>query len=229
MKKTNKKIVILGLAFCLSMTFTIMSFAGEWKADSFGCWYVNDDGTYPANRWQEIDGIWYYFYETGYMACSTTTPDGYWVGVDGAWIEEGETGANEDDYIDNGEEYADVDEYREALYEVSTRGERKEAVINYLKLFEYDADYLVIGKNRIEYQPPAPARGGFYWVGQEVSDDDGLQFTEEILLAVLDYVNAEGQMYGYYKRIGNTDEFEYLEKRDAVEVYAEKLIELVEG
>lgn len=225
MKRIISKLVALGMVCCLSVAFASISFAGEWKKNSIGWWYVNDDGTYPTNSWSQINGEWYYFYETGYMACNTTTPDGYWVGSDGAWIQAKEAGVNEANYIDNEEMDMNIDEYRDALYEASTRSERKEAVLKYLEAFDYDVDYLVIEKNKIKYNPPIAV--GYNWVGED--EPEKTEFTNDILSAVLKYVNAEGQLYGYYKRIGDTDEFEYLEKRDAVEVYAEKLIELVEG
>ena len=74
---------------------------GEWKQ-----WYRRADGTYPANKWEELGGKWYFFDENGYMKtgwidwegksyyCSKNgdmltncmTPDNYLVGEDGAWI-----------------------------------------------------------------------------------------------------------------------------------------------
>lgn len=76
------------MAVLLSGMMSISSYAGEWKQDNAGWWYQNDDGSYPTNSWQEIDGKQYYFGSDGYMLHDTTTPDGYKVGSDGAWIEE---------------------------------------------------------------------------------------------------------------------------------------------
>lgn len=73
------------LVICLVAAFP--SFAGEWKRDDNGWWYVNDDGTYPVNQWQEIMGKQYYFDGSGYMLENTTTPDGKRVGADGALIQ----------------------------------------------------------------------------------------------------------------------------------------------
>lgn len=70
---------------CIAMTFP--SLAGEWKQDDHGWWYVNDDGTYPVNQWQEIMGKQYYFDGSGYMLENTATPDGRRVGADGALIQ----------------------------------------------------------------------------------------------------------------------------------------------
>ncbi|WP_024292700.1 cell wall-binding protein [Lacrimispora indolis] len=79
--------------------------SGGWKQDGTGWWYANNDGTYPAEIWQSIDGQWYFFNARGYMATgwvewngkqyycdlaggqmlsNTTTPDGVRVGADGA-------------------------------------------------------------------------------------------------------------------------------------------------
>ncbi len=67
--------------------------AGEWRANSTGFWYVNDDGSYPTNAWQWIDGdgdgIYqcFAFDENGYLMLNQTTPDGYLVGKAGAWFD----------------------------------------------------------------------------------------------------------------------------------------------
>lgn len=67
--------------------------AGEWRANSTGFWYVNDDGTYPVFSWQWIDGDndgvyqCFAFDENGYLILNCTTPDGYLVGASGAWFD----------------------------------------------------------------------------------------------------------------------------------------------
>lgn len=73
------------MAVLLSGMMSISSYAGEWKQDNVGWWYQNDDGSYPANSWQEIDGKQYYFGNDGYMLHDTTTPDGYYVDANGVW------------------------------------------------------------------------------------------------------------------------------------------------
>ena len=79
----------------------------DWKAtgrnNEKGWWYVNRDGSYPVNNWQQIDSLWYFFDEEGYMKTgwihwnekdyfcdesgamlvNTVTPDGASVG--GRW------------------------------------------------------------------------------------------------------------------------------------------------
>lgn len=77
---------IIFTALILSTAMSITSLAGQWRQDTKGYWYENDDGSYPTNQWQEIDGKHYYFDLNGYMLHDTTTPDGYQVGNDGAWI-----------------------------------------------------------------------------------------------------------------------------------------------
>ena len=67
--------------------------AGEWRANSTGVWYVNDDGSYPTYAWQWIDGDGdgvyqcFAFDENGYLMLNQTTPDGYLVGEAGAWFD----------------------------------------------------------------------------------------------------------------------------------------------
>ena len=99
MKKKWLPIVALSMAILL----TTPAFAGQWRADSTGWWYQENNGSYPRNTWKAIDGSWYYFYSNGYMAhdtwinglyyvgsdgrmlANTITPDGYLVGADGKW------------------------------------------------------------------------------------------------------------------------------------------------
>lgn len=79
------KVLLATISLIASMSIT--SFGGEWKQDSMGWWYQNDDGSYTVNQWQEIDGKQYYFNETGYMLTNTVTPDGKQVGSDGTVIQ----------------------------------------------------------------------------------------------------------------------------------------------
>lgn len=44
-----------------------------WKQDQIGWWYINSDGSYPVNDWQNINGNWYFFNEKGYMATGWIT------------------------------------------------------------------------------------------------------------------------------------------------------------
>lgn len=80
---------------------------GSWKKTEDGrYWYERADGTYPANGWEELSGLWYFFDGDGYMQTGwihwngtyyyclengqmlkdADTPDGYHVGSDGAMI-----------------------------------------------------------------------------------------------------------------------------------------------
>lgn len=82
MRKT--KIIVMALA--LSATMSITALAGEWKQDNTGYWYQNDNGSYPVNQWQEIDGKQYYFGGDGYRLSNAITPDGKLVDGNGALI-----------------------------------------------------------------------------------------------------------------------------------------------
>lgn len=92
MKKNFVK--VLTLATLLSTFYPLTSFAGEWKSDNNGWWYQSDDGSYPKNTWQWIDGNKdgisesYYFNENGYLL-TNTTKDGCTVNGDGAWTVNG--------------------------------------------------------------------------------------------------------------------------------------------
>lgn len=85
----NKKLAVLGVTLGLSVLSCMPAFAGQWKQDSKGWWYQEDNGSYPASTWKEINGKQYYFGADGYMLANTTTPDGYTVNGDGAWTVNG--------------------------------------------------------------------------------------------------------------------------------------------
>ncbi|MCR5226676.1 MAG: InlB B-repeat-containing protein [Eubacterium sp.] len=59
----------------------------EWKCNSTGWWVEDTTGWYPVSQWQKIDGIWYYFNSSGYMA-SNEYYDGYWLNSDGSCAEQ---------------------------------------------------------------------------------------------------------------------------------------------
>lgn len=50
-----------------------------WHSNSKGWWYQNSDGSYPTNKWQQINEKWYFFNEDGY--CLTNK----WIKRGGAW------------------------------------------------------------------------------------------------------------------------------------------------
>ena len=56
--------------------------AAGWKRDSKGWWYSLGGGAYLKNCWKMIDGKWYYFDKSGYMA-SNEFVKGYWVSSNG--------------------------------------------------------------------------------------------------------------------------------------------------
>lgn len=82
-------IKVLTTTALLSMLASSTVFAGQWKSDNNGWWYQNDDGSYPTNTWQWIDGKSYCFDSNGNMYANTTTPDGYTVNTDGQWTVDG--------------------------------------------------------------------------------------------------------------------------------------------
>lgn len=92
----KKKWLITGtLSAGLVLTGAPAALAGEWKQDAQGWWWQNDDGTYPVNEWQWLDGNQdqiaecYYFNESGYLLTNTITPDHYMVNANGEWVLDG--------------------------------------------------------------------------------------------------------------------------------------------
>ena len=92
MKKFGAFLIATGISCLMS----ISAMAGQWQQSSSGWWWQNDDGSYPINTWQWIDGNndgvaeCYYFDENGYILVNGITPDGCMVDSSGAWIVEGE-------------------------------------------------------------------------------------------------------------------------------------------
>lgn len=38
-----------------------------WKQNDTGYWYVKEDGSYPKDKFEKINDVWYYFDNSGYM------------------------------------------------------------------------------------------------------------------------------------------------------------------
>lgn len=98
MRKEKLFVAASALTVAISMT----AYAGEWKQDSVGWWYQNDDGSYPANQWfQDVDWKWYYFNETGYMQIEPITLENgttYTFNDDGSCVNRWSGAANETYY-----------------------------------------------------------------------------------------------------------------------------------
>ncbi|HIQ73307.1 MAG TPA: N-acetylmuramoyl-L-alanine amidase [Candidatus Cottocaccamicrobium excrementipullorum] len=47
-----------------------------WQHTDIGWWYMYDDGTYPANKWELINHHWYLFNKDGYMVTGWHRWDG---------------------------------------------------------------------------------------------------------------------------------------------------------
>ena len=57
---------------------------GSWKSNRKGSWYQDTSGWYPKNKWQKIDGKWYYFDAKGYQE-KDAYQNGYYLKADGSW------------------------------------------------------------------------------------------------------------------------------------------------
>ena len=95
----KKRFYLALSALAISTALTILVFAGTWKQDNTGWWYERDDKSFPVSVWEQIDGSWYYFNESGYILSNqwfgnyylgstgamltNTVVDGYQVGADG--------------------------------------------------------------------------------------------------------------------------------------------------
>ena len=57
--------------------------AANWVQDAAGWWWQEDDGSYPVNKWKEINGQWYWFDSAGYMVKGWKQINGAWYCFDG--------------------------------------------------------------------------------------------------------------------------------------------------
>ena len=56
----------------------IAVYAADWATNEYGTWYSRDDGTYPIDEWEFIDGSWYWFNQWGYMHTGWTLYNDTW-------------------------------------------------------------------------------------------------------------------------------------------------------
>ncbi len=63
----RKRILTVIMTAVMTLSMTIPAFAGQWQQSSGRWWYQRDDGSYPANAWELIDGSYYHFDANGYM------------------------------------------------------------------------------------------------------------------------------------------------------------------
>lgn len=65
----------------------------KWKRNETGWWYEYSDGTYPKNQFKQIEDVWYYFDDKGYMLSNAWKKhtDGKWYYFDnsGAMVKNG--------------------------------------------------------------------------------------------------------------------------------------------
>ena len=93
----KKGIITAALAISLTLVSTFSSFAGQWRQDSTGWWWQEDDGSYPAGRWRWLDGNGdgvyehYHFDDNGYLETNTTVENTYQVNADGAEVDSDNT------------------------------------------------------------------------------------------------------------------------------------------
>lgn len=73
-----KKIALLATVTIITLCMNFSAFAGEWKQNSTGWWYQNDDGTNPSTIWKQINDNWYYFDSNGYVNTG-------WIKISNQW------------------------------------------------------------------------------------------------------------------------------------------------
>lgn len=139
---------ILATVFLFVFIFTISSYAGTWKKDSKGWWYLENNGSWPANTWQWIDGNsdgraeCYCFDGAGYCMLNRITPDGYVVNSSGAWT------------VDGNVKIKDVgvyDQSRKVLHGVLHYNTNKDIVKELGMIQSYVTDYFALDSEMTMY------------------------------------------------------------------------------
>lgn len=64
---SKNRLLKFACAAALIVSITVPASAAQWQQSSGKYWYQRDDGSYPANVWEQIDGSWYHFDGNGYM------------------------------------------------------------------------------------------------------------------------------------------------------------------
>lgn len=138
----KKKFSVGLIALALCLMFTGNAFAGVWKQSETGWWYERDDKSYPVSTWENIDGSWYYFNESGYMLSNqwvgnyyvgpagnmltNTVIDGKQLGNDGAYIESS-TAASRAETVN---EHATHSHSNELSVTANTNNQSKDYILN---------------------------------------------------------------------------------------------------
>lgn len=52
----NRKAMAAAIAAIMTMAMSFQAMAGEWKQNEIGWWWQEEDGSYPVNSWQWLDG-----------------------------------------------------------------------------------------------------------------------------------------------------------------------------
>ena len=63
LQKTKKTVALILTAgmFYGAVSSPVVASSEGWKKNSTGWWYQNADGSYLANQWKNIDGVWVLF------------------------------------------------------------------------------------------------------------------------------------------------------------------------
>ena len=76
MKNRSLLLSIIVCAGVILFSSPLTIIAGSWEYANGKSYYKNDDGSFPVNSWQQIDGKWYHFDEAGYMQTGILSFDG---------------------------------------------------------------------------------------------------------------------------------------------------------
>jgi polygalacturonase len=82
----------------ISIPYRSEEVEGDWKQDENGWRLKKKDGTYPKDEWAKVNGVWYFFGQTGYMTTG-------WKQVEGKWYYLASDGGMQTNWVLNGENW----------------------------------------------------------------------------------------------------------------------------
>lgn len=198
----SKKKMILGLVAGLSVLSAVPAFAGEWKQDSKGWWYQENNGVFLTSAWKWIDGNndgiaeCYYFDQSGYALVNTVTPDNCTVNADGAWTVNGVVQTKQADTFSGAVREIDLEKakgkYR--MVEASQNGVE-------MKVFTNTADLILVKDSKF-------IAWGYTGQGYEMIPDidtNKWQFNDGGILTLIDEETVDvltwDQMHYVFKKV----------------------------
>ena len=198
---------------------------GKWVRDSHGWWYRRSDGTYPADEWLKLNGLYYHFDSRGYMQTGWLSLNGIWYYLQNSgamassvWVgnyylkSDGRMAVSE--WVDNGKYYVGSDgRWVKAKWVRNSHGwwyrnpDGTYPADQWLELnglhYHFDSDgYMQTGWIQTDgswyYLRNSGAMASSVWIGNYYLKSDGRMAVSEWVDNGKYYVGSDGKWIRYY-------------------------------